>query len=85
MVLPMRLSALAVTLVTFLIAGALAFVASAYSVSMIEDSSEIGVRDALDSRGMTWAEVEADGLQVMLTGQAPSEAVRFEALTAAGT
>ncbi len=85
MVLPMRLSALAATLVTFLIAGTLAFVASAYSVSMIEDSSEIGVRDALDSRGMTWAEVEADGLQVMLTGQAQSEAVRFEALTAAGT
>jgi OOP family OmpA-OmpF porin len=34
---------------------------------------------------MHWAEVEANGLQVFLTGEAPSEAVRFNALSTAGT
>ena len=43
------------------------------------------MRDALDEKGLTWAEVEADGLQVLLTGIAPTEAVRFSALTTAGS
>ena len=34
---------------------------------------------------MTWAEVQADGLQVTLSGIAPTEAIRFHALTTAGS
>lgn len=81
----MRLSSLLTIAVTFAAAAAASLVAANFSVSLIEDSSEIGVRDALDAKGMTWAEVEANGLQVTLSGLAPSEAVRFSALTTAGS
>jgi OOP family OmpA-OmpF porin len=54
-------------------------------VNVVEDQSELGVRRALDAQLMHWAEVEANGLQVFLTGEAPSEAVRFNALSTAGT
>ncbi|RKE96423.1 OOP family OmpA-OmpF porin [Sulfitobacter guttiformis] len=70
---------------TFAAAAVVALVAASFSVQLIEDSSEIGVRDALDEKGMTWAEVEANGLQVSLSGIAPTEAVRFSALTTAGS
>lgn len=81
----MRLSSLLTIFLTFAAAAVLCFVAASFSVKLIEDSSEIGVRDALDAKGMTWAEVEADGLQVSLSGIAPTEAVRFSALTTAGS
>ncbi|WP_415401906.1 OmpA family protein [Tateyamaria sp. SN3-11] len=81
----MRLSSLALIVATFAVAAVLSLVAANLSVKLIEESSEIGVRDALDDRGMTWAEVQADGLQVTLAGIAPTEAVRFAALSAAGS
>jgi len=81
----MRLSSLLTIFLTFAAAAVVSLVAANFSVSLIEDSSEIGVRDALDAKGMTWAEVEANGLQVALSGVAPTEAVRFAALTTAGT
>ncbi len=81
----MRLSALLTIALTFSAAAVLALVAANFSVKLIEENSEIGVRDALDDQGMTWAEVQANGLQVMLAGIAPSEAVRFRALSIAGS
>ncbi|MGB5866202.1 MAG: OmpA family protein [Sulfitobacter sp.] len=81
----MRLSSLFTIFLTFAAAAVISLVAANFSVTLIEDSSEIGVRDALDDKGMTWAEVEADGLQVSLSGIAPTEAVRFAALTTAGS
>lgn len=81
----MRLSSLLMVFATFFCAALLSLVAANMSVKLIEESSEIGVRDALDSRDMTWAEVQADGLQVTLAGIAPTEAVRFAALSTAGT
>ncbi|MEP1793029.1 OmpA family protein [Parasphingorhabdus sp.] len=81
----MRLSSLLTIFLTFAAAAVVSLVAANFSVSLIEDSSEIGVRDALDAKGMTWAEVEANGLQVSLSGVAPTEAVRFSALTTAGS
>ncbi|MEL7166580.1 MAG: OmpA family protein [Pseudomonadota bacterium] len=80
----MRLSSLLVITGIFSIAAAMSLVAANLSVKLIEETSEIGVREALDERGMTWAEVEADGLQVTLAGLAPSEAIRFSALSTAG-
>ena len=79
----MRLSSLLVITGIFSIAAAMSLVAANLSVKLIEETSEIGVREALDERGMTWAEVEADGLQVTLAGLAPSEAIRFSALSTA--
>ncbi len=81
----MRLSSMLTIVLTFAAAAVISLVAASFSVSLIEDSSEIGVRDALDDKGMTWAEVEANGLQVSLSGIAPTEAVRFSALTTAGS
>ncbi|MGB3247302.1 MAG: OmpA family protein [Sulfitobacter sp.] len=81
----MRLSALLTITLTFAAAAVVALVAANFSVKLIEEHSEIGVRDALDDAGMTWAEVEADGLKVALAGIAPTEAIRFRALTTAGS
>ncbi len=81
----MRLSSLVPATVTFLGAAALSLVTANYSVQMVEERSEIGVRDVLDTRDLTWAEVSADGLQVTLAGIAPTEALRFQALSAAGS
>lgn len=81
----MRLSSLLMIVLTFTAAAVVSLVAANFSVQLIEENSEIGVRDALDDNGMTWAEVEADGLQVTLAGIAPTEAVRFRALTTAGS
>lgn len=81
----MRLSSLLIVVVTFAVAAVLALVTANLSVKLIEENSEIGVRDALDSAGLTWAEVEADGLQVTLAGIAPTEAIRFAALSTAGS
>lgn len=65
-------------------AAALAFVTSNASVSLVEQSSEAEVRNTLRSEGLDWAYVAASGLQVRLSGEAPTEALRFEALSAAG-
>ncbi|EEB85776.1 OmpA family protein [Roseobacter sp. GAI101] len=81
----MRLSVILIIALTFSAAAALSLVAANFSVTLIEENSEIGVRDALDEKGMVWAEVEADGLQVTLSGTAPNEVVRFNALSAAGS
>ena len=81
----MRLSALLTVTLTFAAAAVVSLVAANFSVKLIEENSEITVRDALDQEGMTWAEVQADGLKVTLAGIAPTEALRFRAQTTAGT
>lgn len=81
----MRLSSLIIIAATFAGAAAVSLVAASFSVKLIEETSEIGVREALDTAEMPWAEVEADGLQVTLLGIAPNEARRFAALSTAGT
>ena len=72
-------------LIAFSLAAGLAIVAATMSAEMIEDSSEINVRNVLDRNGLTWAEVEADGLRVILSGTAPTEALRFRALSLVGS
>lgn len=81
----MRLSAIAILAGSFLAAAAGSLVAAGFAVSMIEDNSEISVRHALDDNGLSWAEVAADGLQVVLSGVAPTEARRFSAKSVAST
>lgn len=81
----MRLSSVLIISLTFTAAAVVSLVAANFSVKLVEENSEIGVRDALDAQGMTWAEVQADGLQVALAGIAPTEAVRFRALSTAGS
>ena len=81
----MRLSYLLFNALTFVAAGLLAVVVASASVKLIENYSEIAVRDALDMESLTWAEVEADGLKVTIAGTAPDEAIRFRALSVAGS
>ncbi|KIC46454.1 membrane protein [Ruegeria sp. ANG-S4] len=76
--------AIAVALI-FAVSAVLSLVGAGLAVSKIEDASEMAVRRALDLQGHDWAEVQSDGLRVVLTGTAPNEAIRFNALTAAGT
>jgi OOP family OmpA-OmpF porin len=69
----------------FLIAAGLSLIAANFSVQLVEDNSEIQVRHILDRSGLTWAEVEADGLRIIMSGVAPTEALRFRALSLAGS
>ena len=63
--------------------GLLCLLLSIWSVNAIERFSKLGVRRALGDAGFAWAEVEADGLKVILRGTAPTEAMRFRAILAA--
>ena len=81
----MRLSKIFAIAGVFLAAAVLCLVCARFAVGMIEDTTRITVRDTLDENGLTWAEVDANGLQVFLAGTAPSEATRFKALSVAGT
>ena len=81
----MRLSSIFAIVGAFVAAAILCFVAAQFSVTAIEDVSRQSVRDELDAKGLPWAEVDADGLQVFLAGTAPTEATRFKALSIAGT
>ena len=81
----MRLPYTIVVALIFAVSAALSLVGASFAVRKIEDTSELAVRRALNLKGHDWAEVESDGLRVVLTGTAPDEATRFNALTAAGT
>ncbi|MEM8822893.1 MAG: OmpA family protein [Pseudomonadota bacterium] len=50
----------------------------------IEMSSQTAVAERLEQAGLDWAEVQTDGLQLILTGFAPDEPARFRAITQAG-
>lgn len=80
----MRLPLSIVVALTFALAAGLCLVAASFAVTTVEENSEIVVRRALDRSGHDWAEVQANGLQVIMTGTAKDEATRFNALTVAG-
>jgi len=65
-------------------AGLLCFVLSVWAAKGIERFSRLDVHRALADAGYAWADVQTDGLQVILTGTAPTEAMRFRALSVAG-
>lgn len=81
----MRLSSLAIITATFASAAGLSYIAAGFTVTAVEATSERSVRGALDQAALPWAEVYADGLQVVLSGAAPTEALRFKALSTAGS
>jgi len=81
----MRLSSIFTIAATFLAAAVFCVLMASFAVRIIEDSSRLSVRETLEQNNMTWAEVDANGLQVFLAGTAPSEASRFKALSVAGT
>lgn len=80
----MRLSAIFIRLIVFVAAGFLSVAAARTTVAVVEERSVLAVQETLVDQGYDWASVLGDGLQVILEGQAPTEAVRFRAISAAG-
>ncbi|MFC0199859.1 OmpA family protein [Paracoccus rhizosphaerae] len=70
-------------------AGGLAWVGAEAAATFVEDRTAAAVGQALQTEGHDWVQIETDGLQVRLTGTAPSEVERFRAMSraaaAAGT
>lgn len=81
----MRLSNIAPFALAFALAGGAAYVAAMGSVQLLERNSVADVTFELELAGHDWASVQADGLQVILSGEAPTEATRFNALSVSGT
>jgi OOP family OmpA-OmpF porin len=80
----MRLSAIFTRLIVFATAGGVAYLAAQFTVAQVEERSVLAVQETLVDQGHEWASVLGDGLQVILEGEAPTEAVRFRAISAAG-
>ncbi|MFU8822643.1 OmpA family protein [Yoonia sp.] len=81
----MRLSAIFIRILAFSVAAAGSVAAAQLTVATVEDRSVEAVQITLAEDGHDWADVLGDGLQVILEGTAPTEAVRFRAVAAAGT
>ncbi|MEX0303356.1 MAG: hypothetical protein AB3N24_13135, partial [Leisingera sp.] len=81
----MRLSSLLIPGLAFAAAAGLSLVAAGFAVTAVEQGTERAVRGTLDDNGYGWAEVTADGLQVLLEGTAPDEATRFSVKSQVGT
>ena len=80
----MRLSTAFIVVMAFVAAAGLSLLAAGQLATVVEEKSEIAVRQALDADEAGWAEVQANGLQVVISGTAPDEATRFAALSTVG-
>jgi OOP family OmpA-OmpF porin len=81
----MHLEKTALTVAAMLVAGLLASLGAWWSAVAIENRSAAAVTSRLLSEGITWASVEANGLQVSLSGTAPNEAARFRVVNMAAS
>jgi len=81
----MRLKYLLPVVAALVLAAAAATLTASLAVSAIENKSQTEVARVLDVNGFGWAKLSVDGLQVHLSGEAPDEATRFKALSAAGS
>lgn len=70
--------------VAFAGASLLAVLVAFLMTLIVESRSLSAVRSELAAANMDWAAVQADGLQIVLTGTAPNEAARFRAVNIAG-
>src|SRR5690554_5546702 len=80
----MRLSSFFVVLTVFVVAGFASVFAARATVVAVETLSVDSVQDSLRDQGHEWASVIGDGLQVVIEGEAPTEAMRFRAMSIAG-
>lgn len=81
----MRLSALFLRIGVFICAALISALAAHSTVAFVQDRSVVSVRETLMDRGYDWASVIGDGLQVIIEGEAPTEASRFRAISASGS
>ncbi|MFA8387425.1 MAG: OmpA family protein [Pelagibaca sp.] len=80
----MRLSSVFILFCAFASAAVLSIGTAWVAAEAVEESSERAIRTELDRDALTWADVDTNGLLVFLIGTAPTEAARFQALSAAG-
>lgn len=81
---PRRLSSWLVSVLAFVAAGLLSMLIAWGLAVLVEYLSKSAVEERLAAQEIDWVEVQTDGLQVILTGTAPSEAARFRAVNRAG-
>lgn len=80
-----RLSSTTLALLAFLLAAAL-MVSVAYAAALVIESRTGKVVAArFAEASIDWITVETDGLQIVLTGTAPNEAIRFRAVNMVGS
>ncbi len=75
----------AIAAAAFLVAFLVALLAAWASALVIEARTAQMVTSRLMDQGITWATVEADGLQIQISGTAPNEAARFRVINIAGS
>lgn len=80
-----RLSTSLMTLAVLAGIGGLSWFGANEAADFIEQRSEGEVRAALANAEQDWVNVRSDGLQVVLSGTAPTEVDRFRAMTEAGS
>jgi OOP family OmpA-OmpF porin len=71
--------------VAFVAAALLCVGGASLAVRAVEGRSGAAVRTAFAVEGLDWADAQADGLLIRLSGMAETEADRFRALSVAGT
>lgn len=81
----LHLSPTVLAALAFALAGLVMLAVALGAALVIERRSDKVITANLVSAGMGWANVETDGLQVLLTGTAPNEAARFRAVNVVGS
>ncbi len=76
----MRPAAIAFAAAGFLASAAAAALVANFAVNKLEQATERLTKTALVASGQSWADVRADGTLVILTGTAPDEKKRIQAL-----
>lgn len=72
-------------ILAMVLAAALSLGAALVAVDRIEATSNTEIGQALDAAGHDWADISVDGLRVVMSGVAPDEATRFNAISVAGS
>ncbi|KAJ54054.1 hypothetical protein ACMU_03940 [Actibacterium mucosum KCTC 23349] len=81
----MRISIYLLAFAAFLAAAGLSFLSANLAADAVENRASAEVRAVLSKEGITWAQVDTDGLRAEIRGEAPNEAMRFRALSLTGT
>ncbi|MFN4098909.1 MAG: OmpA family protein [Pararhodobacter sp.] len=75
---------LLLSIAAFGLAVVVAFGGALALAGLVEKRTADSLRGAFDGAGISWVDVSLDGLQVSLTGTAPTESARIRALQVAG-
>ncbi|OOY03786.1 OmpA family protein [Thioclava sp. F28-4] len=77
----MRSRATLLTIAAFVLALVVSAVIAGGAATVVEKSTKQEVRVAMEAQGYGWMRIHTDGLQVLLSGTAPTEAERFRAVS----